>query len=227
VANITINSVYPWGRSFEEYGRMFALSEADLGRAIAGCGDGPANFNAEMHQRGRRVVSFDPLYQFTADAIRQRIELTYPRLVEWARQNRDAFVWDTLRSPGELGRMRMATMERFLADYETGRGEGRYVVASLPALPVADQQFELALCSHFLFLYSEQLALQFHIEALSEMARIAAEVRVFPLVDLAARQSCHLEPVLAALAQNGLKAAIERVPYEIQRGGNQMLRVMR
>ena len=50
-------TVVPWGRSFEEYQRMFALTEQDLNLRIVGCGDGPASFNAHMAERGRRVVS--------------------------------------------------------------------------------------------------------------------------------------------------------------------------
>jgi hypothetical protein len=42
----TLDSVVPWGRSFDEYVAMFALSEEDLGRRVLGCADGPASFNA-------------------------------------------------------------------------------------------------------------------------------------------------------------------------------------
>lgn len=221
----TINDVYPWGRSFDEYQRMFALSDDDLGKKIVGCGDGPASFNAEMNQRGHRVISCDPLYQFTAEDIRRRIQVTYPQILAWAKRKHSAFVWDTTRSPGELGRIRMEAMERFLADFEEGKAQGRYVIAALPNLPFADQQFDLALCSHFLFLYSEQLPLQVHIDSILEMARIAREVRVFPLLNLSNRRSCHLDAVVTVLAQRDLKAVIEPVPYEVQRGGNEMLRI--
>lgn len=56
----------PWGRSFDEYRHMFDLTEVDLRRHILGCADGPASFNAEMTRQGHRVISCDPLYQFTA-----------------------------------------------------------------------------------------------------------------------------------------------------------------
>lgn len=59
------HKIVPWGRSFEEYLRTFALSEEDLSRNILDCAGGPAGFNVEMHRRGRRVVSCDPLYRFT------------------------------------------------------------------------------------------------------------------------------------------------------------------
>jgi len=37
----TLAKVVPWGRSYDEYIRMFSLTEADLGLRILGCGDGP------------------------------------------------------------------------------------------------------------------------------------------------------------------------------------------
>jgi hypothetical protein len=56
-----LDAVVPWGRSFDEYRRMFAMSEADVHSRILGCADGPASFNAEATRRGLRVISCDPL----------------------------------------------------------------------------------------------------------------------------------------------------------------------
>lgn len=36
----TLDKVVPWGRSYDEYVAMFALSSDDLRRRILGCGDG-------------------------------------------------------------------------------------------------------------------------------------------------------------------------------------------
>jgi hypothetical protein len=69
-----LNEVIPWGRSVEEYGRMFALSGEDLAGNILGCGDGPASFNAVATALGRRVVSCDPIYAFSAGEIERLVE---------------------------------------------------------------------------------------------------------------------------------------------------------
>jgi hypothetical protein len=82
-----LENVVPWGRSFDEYRRMFALTEDDLKRTILGCADGPASFNAEVWQRGTRVVSVDPIYAFSRAEIRQRIDATYDEVMEQTRQN--------------------------------------------------------------------------------------------------------------------------------------------
>ncbi len=91
----TLDQVVPWGRSFDEYRRMFALSDADLAGRLLGCGDGPASFNAEATRAGHTVVSCDPIYQFTASQIRTRLDDTYTQVLEQTRKNADDFVWTT------------------------------------------------------------------------------------------------------------------------------------
>ena len=219
----SIDHVVPWGRSLEEYRAMFSLSEDDLGCRILGCGDGPASFNAELSARGGSVVSVDPLYRFSAAAIERRVQDTFSTMMAQTRANRDDFVWTHVRSLQDLGRRRMQALHGFLADYEYGRRSGRYVEAALPVLPFADAAFDLALSSHFLFLYSPQFDLDFHLAALREMLRVAAEVRVFPLLQLGGAPSPHVPGVREALTATGVRATVEPVPYEFQRGGNRML----
>ena len=138
-----LDHVVPWGRSFDEYCRMFALIDSDLGRRIVGCGDGPAAFNADATRQGHRVVSCDPLYRFDAAQIDARIAVTYGQVLEQTRQHAGAFVWgDGVRTVEELGTVRMAAMRTFLADYEAGSRDGRYVDAELPSLPFADGAFD-------------------------------------------------------------------------------------
>ena len=219
----TLENIVPWGRSYDEYAAMFALSREDVQRRILGCGDGPAAFNAELTRQGGRVVSVDPLYAYGVEQIRDRIAVTYPTVMEQARQNRDAYLWDNIPSVDALGRLRMSAMEIFLADFAAGQGAGRYVAGALPSLPFADGSFDLALSSHFLFLYSQQLALGFHLQGLREMLRVAREVRIFPLLTLDGQASPHVAPLTAELAAEGCRVERRRVPYEFQRGGNEML----
>jgi hypothetical protein len=224
----TLDSVVPWGRSFGEYQRMFALDERDLRSRILGCADGPASFNAEATLRGLQVVSCDPLYRFDAAAIRARIAAIFDTMVAETRQNADEFVWDeSIPSVEALARVRMTAMDRFLDDYENGRAERRYVDAALPALPFGDGESDLALCSHFLFLYTKQLSEDFHVAAVRELCRVAREVRIFPLVALGGAPSAYVEPVMDAVRSDGLDVSIETVPYEFQRGADRMLRVTR
>jgi len=220
-----LDQVVPWGRSFDEYVAMFALEPADFGKRILGCGDGPASFNADLAARGGRVVSADPVYRFTAEEMAFRIDETYPVVLEQTRKNAHEFVWSSIRSVEELGEIRLNAMRKFLADYPEGRREGRYVDAELPELPFAGRSFDLALCSHFLFLYSAHFDAAFHLQSLRELCRVALEVRVFPVLELGAVRSRHIDGVLAQLTSEGYLARIVKVPYEFQKGGDEMLTV--
>jgi hypothetical protein len=57
------------------------------------------------------------------------------------------------------------------------------------------------------------------------MCRVAREVRVFPLVALSGEPSSYVAPSASALREAGYTVSLEVVPYEFQRGGNQMMRI--
>ncbi|MCP9799767.1 SAM-dependent methyltransferase [Synechococcus sp. RedBA-s] len=223
----TLDQVVPWGRSYEEYTSMFSLTGADMVGRILGCGDGPASFNAEATRRGNKVVSCDPIYTFSSSDIKARIAATYEQVIEQARQNQNEFVWEAITSVEELGQIRMAAMEAFLDDYPAGMIEGRYLNLQLPSLPFPDGDFDLALCSHLLFLYSRQLDEAFHHFSLLELCRVAKEVRVFPLFALGGAISPHLDGSVEMLRAAGHQVSIHRVNYEFQRGACEMLRIQR
>lgn len=218
-----LDQVVPFGRSLDEYRQMFALSEDDLARTIIGVGDGPASFNAEMHALGKRVVSIDPLFRFSADDIEWRFYAVVDAIMEQVKATLDDWVWTYHRSPEHLRQHRIDVLVRFIADYEAGKKAGRYVVGELPHLDFRHDEFELALCSHFLFLYSDQFSYEFHRMAILDMLRVAREVRVFPLMTLMCQPSPYVEPLVQELQSLGYTAQIHTVQYELQRGGNQLL----
>jgi GNAT superfamily N-acetyltransferase len=219
--------VVPWGRSFDEYVRMFALTEDDLKRSILGCADGPAAFNAELTRRGGQIVSCDPLYAHSSDEIEARIRHCFETILEQTRLNADGFVWSSeIPDVDALGKVRMTAMRRFLDDFPDGKDSGRYVAAELPKLAFHDAEFELALCSHFLFLYNST-GRDFHTQSVIELARVAREVRIFPLLQLDGRKSPHLPDVIEKMNSLGHVTELVPVPYEFQRGANEMLRVVR
>lgn len=219
----TLDKVVPWGRSYAEYVSMFDLSEADLQLRILGCGDGPAGFNSELTKRGGDIVSVDPIYAFDSAQIKNRITETYDTVMAQMRENEGDYVWNVISSVEELGRIRLSAMDAFLSDFDSGKNEGRYIAGELPSLPFKSGAFDIALSSHFLFLYSVHLSTAFHIQALQEMLRVAHEVRVFPVLALDGSPSPHLDPIVEHLAHHGFSTEFRRVPYEFQKGGNEML----
>lgn len=152
-----LSDVIPWGRSLDEYRLMFGLSERDLAGRILGCGDGPASFNSEATAEGFSVTSCDPIYAFSTEEIRRRVEACYEEVISQVRLNPEGFVWDYFHDPDRLGQARLNAMRAFLSDLERGKVQERYVTASLPSLPFRNGQFDLALCSHLLFLWKRRV----------------------------------------------------------------------
>lgn len=220
----TIGQVVPWGRNLEEYCQIFALTDADIDKRILGCADGPASFNAELYMQNKQCISVDPIYQFSPQQIKTRVDATAATIAEQMEKNQQDYIWDYYESPENLVKVRLAAMDNFLSDFEQGKKEGRYVEGSLPLLPFADQSFELIVCSHCLFSYSRQLDQNFHQQSVLEMCRVGKEVRIFPLLEIDGKRSRYLKSTMDNLEKNHrIATEVVEVPYEFQKGGNQML----
>jgi hypothetical protein len=224
---VHLDQIVPWGRSRKEYDLMFRLAARDLSDGVLDCGGGPASFTAELSAGGHRAVSVDPIYVNSGSDIRARFEAEAEPMMAQVRATPGDWTWSYHRDPDDLLANRRAALERFLADYEQGLRDRRYIVGELPSLPFASGSFGLAVCSHLLFLYSGLLSQAFHTESLRELCRVAREVRVFPLLTLRREPSPYLAPVRSALEVEGWTSEVVCVDYELQRGGNQMLRVFR
>jgi hypothetical protein len=220
---VKLENVLPWGRSFNEYREIFNLTDNDLELSILGCGDGPASFNAELTFRGGKVVSVDPIYKFNSKQLQVRISEAFDQIMPQAEKHKEMYLWKNIPSVSELGRIRMAAMSQFLTDFEAGKATGRYVADSLPNLRFKDKHFDLALCSHYLFLYSKQVNVEQHIDAIKELCRVAREVRIYPVISLDGETSPHLSEVTTVLGNLGQKVTLEDVPYQFQKGATQML----
>jgi SAM-dependent methyltransferase len=221
-----LGGIVPWGRRFDEYEAFFALKDVAPGSAILDAGGGPASFAAEAAAQGFDVTAADPIYAFSGGDIRRRFEETAIAMRAGMRAASYRFNWNFYGSEEQVHRRRRDALELFIADFER-LGERRYVPASLPNLPFADGAFSLALSSHFLFLYGDELDGAFHLAAVREMMRVAREVRIFPLVNLDGRPSSHLPVVIRDLEREGFEPELVPVPFEFQIGATQMLRVRR
>lgn len=222
---LTLETVIPWGRCLDEYVRMFDLSPAQQQSLILDCAGGPASFNSEMTKLGNKVISCDPIYQFSAAEIQQRIHDTYDTLIQGVTKYQENYVWREITSPSHLGMVRMAAMQQFLQDLPIGIQQGRYINAELPILPFKNRQFDLALCGHFLFTYADVLSGDFHLDSILEMCRVAREVRIFPLLKISGENCDFLETIMAELKNRGYAVDKRQVPYEFQKKGDEMLQV--
>jgi hypothetical protein len=218
-----LDKVVSFGRSLDEYTKMFNLSAEDLQKDILGVGDGPASFNAEGTVKGYNITSVDPIYQFAGTEIKQRFDAVVDNIIDQIIATPNNWVWSYHNNPQELKASRIKTLETFLQDYQQGKQENRYLPQELPNLDFADQSYDLALCSHFLFLYSEQCDCDFHVAAIQEMLRVSQEVRIFPLLTLMQETSPYLDFVMDKFSHLGYSVAMVKVPYELQPRANEML----
>jgi ubiquinone/menaquinone biosynthesis C-methylase UbiE len=112
-------------------------------------------------------------------------------------------------------------MQLFLDSYEQGCINKKYIPASLPDLPFKDNEFDISLSSHFLFLYTDNLSYNFHVDTITEMLRVSREARIFPLLDVNAKKSPYVERIMSDFKE--MEIVIKQVNYEFQIGGNELL----
>jgi len=180
-----------------------------------------------MQQNGGNVVSLDPIYCYQAEEIESRFKAVVDDIIEQVKASPDDWVWTYHASADTLRESRERALRLFLQDYQSDSAKTRYICGELPNLDFADDSFELALCSHLLFLYSDHLGFKTHLASIRQMLRVAKEVRLFPLLTLAGEQSPFVDPIIDSLMQDGYRVAIEPVDYEFQKGANAMLKVRR
>jgi hypothetical protein len=226
---LNIDRVAFIGRTFDEYVRIFGLDDRSLreGGPVLDCPSGAASFAAEAHLSGLSVTACDILYdQPVTELIRkgeEDIRLIHDRLSEVSHR----YVWDYYRDMDDLITYRKKALGLFAEDFANGSAQGRYVKASLPYLPFADNSFSLVISSHFLFLYGGMLNPDFHKAALTELMRVSSgEVRIFPVCGLDARPYRHLDDVISFL-HAALDVEVTTVPFEFQRGGNKLMTIRR
>jgi hypothetical protein len=222
-----LEQVVPFGRSLDEYCKMFSLTESDLQKSILSVADGPASFNAEGTKLGYQIKSIDPIYQFSATQIRDRFYQVLDHIIQQVKGSPNDWIWTYHSSPDQLSDHREQVIKLFCQDYEYGRAQGRYEFGELPSLNCHNAQYEIGLSSNFLFLYSDLFDQIFHFDSICELLRVCQEVRIFPLLTLKLQRSPHLQPVIEQLKQQGYICEIQQVEYELQRGGNQMLKIIK
>ncbi|WP_226012268.1 class I SAM-dependent methyltransferase [Halomicrobium salinisoli] len=211
------------GRTFEEYLDLFELTVDDVTDGpILDCPGGPSSFTALASALGTETTAVDPMYDRSLDELEAECSESIERNMAQVREKRDLFEFDYYGGVEGRGRFLRAAAERFLSDYE--RNPDRYVSASLPSLPFADDAFALTLSANLLFLYDDRLDEAFHVDAARELARVTGgELRVFPLASLALERSGLVDPVADALREDGHGVEFVPVDYDLRPTAEEML----
>jgi len=222
---IPYKDILLWGHSLQDYIDMFALTESDLATTIIDAGAGPASFNAELTKKGGTVISTDEIFELSEDELKTRVDDLFAEMLEKVKANKERFVWEQVKNPDELANTRKKELQKFFADFSQGKSAGRYQEHELPNLPFSHFQFDLALCSHYLFANSQNQSVAYHVAAIENLADIAKEVRIFPLLNSYGDIPEIVGPVMHELHNKEFGVEIKAVDYEFQKKGNAMLRV--
>lgn len=220
-----MNKLVVWGHHVDEYMEMFDLSRDDLQGKILEFGCGPSAVNVNLANGAELCVSCDPLFSLDHPTLRSKVALVFADMVNKVAAEQDKFDFSRDGSLDALVKRRREGVDEFFADYQLGKKQGRYVAISEIKLPFADFSFDFALSSHYLFADLDEQDVNFHVQAIKELARVAKEVRIFPLIDRHGQPSALLGPVLLELQQHNYGAEVRSVSYHLQSEGNAMLRV--
>ena len=91
-------------------------------------------------------------------------------------------------------------------------------------MPFDDFSFDIAICPYYLFTQT-MTELNFNLNVIRELARVAKEVRIFPLIDELGVLSPLLGPVLLGLQQENYGVEVRDVTSPLLQKENAMLRV--
>lgn len=219
-----------WGHHLDEFIDMFALSKADLQKRFLEYACGATAVNAELNRLGGHCLSYDVWFKADKMRLSQEIEQQFAaRVREFEAQSQ---ILDVSRY-GDFDHLiayRREGIRTFLNDYEQGCLENRYIADltshhTPPKLPFDHGAFDFALVAHTFFSDVPYQTIDDHIFKIQELARVAKDVRIFPLVDAQGVASPCLGPVLLGLQQANLGVEVREVSYHLQPKGNAMLRV--
>ncbi|WP_438351211.1 SAM-dependent methyltransferase [Paenibacillus sp. FA6] len=213
------------GRTFDEYMAMFNLSKEDLlGCRVLDCPAGGCSFTAIASQLGADVTATDIAYYHDFSQLEEKGFQDIEHVIEHMENAKGNFLWDYFKSSDELKKHRIQALTDCAADMKSS--PNRYVPAELPTLPFHDNQFDLTLSAHFLFMYADRLDYNFHLDTIRELLRVTTqEIRIFPLIDLSCKRYEHLDRLIEDLHRQGCSTEEIIVPYEFQKGANSMLRI--
>lgn len=211
-------------RSLDEYRSMFNLTDDDLSQRILDCPGGAASFTSEVNDLGGDVTACDVAYMgHGAEDLATLAAAETDRGNRYVRTHAEQYDWTFFADPDEHQRIRRHAVDEFTAHMR--RHPHHYVAGRLPSLPFEDSSFDLVLSSHLLFSYSDSLGHTFHVDAISELMRVArGELRIFPLV-ASGSSACYprFDDLLTDLRDRNIACEVVDVGYRFQAGADHMV----
>ena len=193
-------------------------------KRVLDCPSGVSSFVAEAKKQGVNVKGCDIIYQFHKEAIVERgeesIEIIYKDTI-----NSQEFDYSFYGSLAGHKKHRKRALKKFGGDFNAHD----YSFQTLPKLSYKDDNFDIVLSSHLLFVYDDRFDYSFHENSIKEMLRVGKEVRLFPLVDYLNShegEEQNFSPFVYKI-QEKFGGEIIKVDFEFQKGANYMMVIQR
>ncbi len=214
-----------YGRTYPEYLAIFGFDEENLAdKIILDCCAGASSFTETAHKKGMNVTALDPLYGLDPLTISSVGETDVEHVMEKLADSKDQFNWEYYGSMEERKRLARSALLEFSEGYPEGALKGRYVNGELPVLPFRDNHFDLAICAHFLFTYSDRFEYRFILASTLELMRVTKErVLIYPLLGTDGAEYVDLARLRADLANKGVETSTKRTRFSFQKGANLVL----
>lgn len=232
-----LDSVAFYGRSFNEYTQMFNFTADEWkGKRILDCNSGPASFTAEAASLGIDATACDPMYATEAEELVNKARHDIVHCLQKNAAQRELFDESTCSQSTEYASEKFKALDAFADDFARGKAIGRYVAGQFPHLPFIDGNFSVVLSAHLLFVYASKdeggmldddtFSLEFHLQAIREMIRLAAEeVRIYPLRGPNKPDNPMFDKVMNVLALESMQVELVKVDYKDIVGADTMLRI--
>lgn len=170
------------------------------------------------------MTACDIAYHYSEEDLKNKGHHDIKHTMEQMEKSQSNFVWNFFKNIEGLRKHRETALIDCTSDMKDS--SERYVPATLPTLPFKDEEFDLLLSAHFLFMYGDRLDYEFHIKTIKELLRVTKEeVRIFPLVDLTGKRYEYLDTIINYLNNQSCHVEEVQVPYEFQKNANSMLKI--
>jgi hypothetical protein len=213
------------GYHIDDYRQMFGLVDADFNASLLEYCSGVTAVNAELHARHQSMTSCDPWFANDLTHLEQLAHSNFKAAVHALQQRSPQSNSSHQTALAALIDTRRKGIEAGLNDYESGRSQKRYLPLENHRLPFDDFMFDIALCANWFFSDIKQQDVEFHVDSIRELVRVAKEVRIFPLVGENGEPSSLLGPTLLKLQQANFGVEIRKVDVHAPMNGDAMLRV--
>ena len=223
---LVLENILITGRTYSEYVTFFDLDEKQLmGKKVLDCPSGAGSFVAKAKEKRIKAKGVDILYRFDIEKIKEQGEKSIEKIYEdisWM----DGFNFDFYKSIKNHRIYREEALKMFCKDFNMED----YVYGELPKLNFKDNEFDLLLSSHLLFVYDDIFSYEFHKNSILEMLRVAKEIRIFPLVDFQNKRVYEQENFSSYVYRlieelKDYKCEIQKVDFEFQPKAGYMLKI--